>query len=134
MKVVNDGHVYRLENLGGVDEQALIFIKRSGGAITYEEEWPGLQVQEVLRVLIDRTKYLYNILPCLETQVALKNLRMSLYWYEVRAYRRKKEKLNKTEGLHNDLDTIYNQYASDFPITEVDIENRDIGEDGHIIL
>ncbi len=134
MKVVNDGHVYRLENLGGVDEQVLIFIKRSGGAITYEEEWPGLQVQEVLRVLIDRTKYLYNILPCLETQVALKNLRMSLYWYEVRAYRRKKEKLNKTEGLHNDLDTIYNQYASDFPITEVDIENRDIGEDGHIIL
>ena len=125
MKVINEGHIYLLKNLGE-GEQELKFIKRSGGAIKYDKEWPGLQTQEVLRSLIDRTKYLYKVMPCEETAQAIKHLRMTLYWYEVRAFRRKAEGVNRKENLHDDSDTKWLEYASDFPITEEGIEDMPI--------
>lgn len=135
MKILDPGHIYELRQLGDNETQLLKFVKRSGGAITYQTEWPGLQTQEVLRALIDRTKYLDGVLPCKETVEALRHLRLALYWYEVRAARRKKNNINRTERSHDDHETppVSVQYPSDVPFTEKNIEQYDIGEDGHII-
>jgi hypothetical protein len=136
MEVVDKGHVYDLNQLGG-GTQRLTFIKRSGGAVHYETEWAGLQTQEVLRVLIDRTKYLNQILPCVETEDAIHYLRMALFMYEVRAWRRKQEKVNRKEGEHDDSLHPKNWREvpfSDVPFDEHEIELRPTGEDGHILL
>jgi len=136
MKIIDPGHIYQLRQLGDDNTQTLTFIKRSGGAIQYEKEWPGMQTQEVLRALIDRTKYLYKILPCNETKEALRHLQMALFWYEARAYRRKQSKTNRTTSAHDDSLTIPMtvEYPTDIPFTEADIELRKTGQDGHIIL
>ncbi|HTH92940.1 MAG TPA: hypothetical protein VL576_00450 [Candidatus Paceibacterota bacterium] len=136
MKTIDPGHIYELRQLGDDNTQTMTFIKRSGGAVQYEKEWPGLQTQEVLRALIDRTKYLYEVLPCKETEEALRHLRMALFWYEARAYRRKKSSTNRTTNAHDDTLTVPMNVnlPDDIPFTEVDIELRPTGEDGHIIL
>lgn len=135
MKIINPGHIYELRQLGDDATQTIKFIKRSGGAVQYDQEWAGLQTQEVLRVLIDRTKYLDTVLPCKETKESIKHLQMALYWYEVRALRRKQSKTNRTTFNHDDLLTpeYSPEYAPDIPFTEKDIELYNIGEDGHIL-
>jgi hypothetical protein len=135
MNVIDPGHVYQLDQLGG-GTQTLTFVKRSGGAIQYEQEWPGLQTQEVLRALIDRTKYLDKVLPCVETKDALWYLRRALYEYEKRAYRRKEQRLNRQQPKHDDTarSRPWREYPDDVPFTEQDIELRPVGEDGHIII
>jgi len=136
MKAIDPGHTYELTELGG-GTQKIQFIKRSGDAVQYDHEHPGLQVQEVLRMLIDRTKYLNAILPCVETDEALQHLRMALFMYEVRAYRRKQEEVNRKQPSHDDTvrpkSWTDNPYA-DVPFNEFEIENRPIGKDGHILL
>ena len=136
MEIVDPGHVYELKQLGDPATQRLIFAKRSGGAIKYHREWPGLQTQEVLRALIDRTKYLYNVLPCTETDDALWHLRMALYLYEVRAYRRKQEQVNRKAPVHDDSGRPHSwrEHPHDVPFNESEIEMRPIGLDGHIML
>lgn len=136
MKCLDPGHIYLLQQLGCDNPQCLVFVKRSGGAIEYDKEWPGVQVQEVLRVLIDRSEYLDGVIPATETRNAVHWLRMALYEYEARAYRRKRELLNRERPEHDDsagLDTSRESYA-DVPFTEFEIELRPIGADGHIIL
>ncbi len=135
MKIIDPGHIYELRQLGDDKTQTLTFIKRSSGTIQYDKEWSGLQTQEVLRALIDRTLYLDKVLECKETKEAIKHLRATLYWYEVRALRRKRSKTNRTTNNHDDSETppYEMQYAPDIPFTEVDIEKKEIGEDGHII-
>ena len=135
MKIIDPGHVYELKQLGDNNTQLLKFIKRSGGAVQYDQEWPGLQTQEVLRALIDRTKYLDTVLECKETKEAVKHLQMALYWYEVRALRRKRSQTNRTTLDHDDSITpeYHPEYATDIPFTERDIELYATGEDGHII-
>ena len=136
MKIIDPGHIYELRQLGDANTQTIRFIKRCGGAVQYSQEWSGLQTQEVLRALIDRTEYLNDILPCKETIEAKRCLQMALYWYEVRALRRKRSETNRTTLDHDDMETphVEFQYAKDIPFDEVDIELRSIGEDGHIIL
>jgi hypothetical protein len=136
MRSIDPGHIYELDQLGDKATQRLTFIKRSGGSVHYEKEWPGLQTQEVLRALIDRTQYLHDVLPCKETVEAKRHLQLALYWYEVRALRRKRSKTNRTTSAHDDSDTPPAQipYPSDIPFTEVDIELRPTGPDGHIML
>jgi hypothetical protein len=136
MKIIDPGHIYELKQLGDDKIQTITFIKRSGGAIQYEKEWPGLQTQEVLRAVIDRTIYLDNVLPCKETKEAIKHLRAALYWYEARALRRKRSKTNRTTNDHEDNETppYEMQYPSDIPFVLENIEKKETGEDGHIIL
>lgn len=135
MKVLVPGHVYELTQLGG-GTQRLTFVRRSGGAIQYETEWPGVQTQEVLRALIDRTKYLDGVLPCQETKDALWHLRMALYAYEVRAWRRKQEAVNREAGAHDDIVRPHDwrEHPDDVPFNEHGIESRPVGPDGHIIV
>ena len=136
MRVIDDGHIYELVQLGG-GTQLLKFVKRSGGAVHYDEEWPGVQVQEVLRALIHRTEFLYDILPCVETADAAWHLRMALFMYEARAYRRKTEQVNRKQPAHDDTERARPWRESDYtdvPFNEANIEDRAIGEDGHILL
>ena len=137
MLVIDPGHKYELRQLGTIHPTYLTFVKRSGGAIQYDTEYPGLQVQEVLRALIDRSIYLNEIIPCAETTSAIYHLRMALFEYEARAFRRKKEALNRKQPEHDDTERPrlwrLNPYA-DIPFNEYQIEKRPIVGDGHIVL
>lgn len=135
MQVIDPGHIYDMWQLGADEPQRITFIKRSGGAIKYEEEWPGVQVQEVLRVLIDRSKYLNEIINCTETQDAIWHMQMALFAYEARAYRRKMESVNRESPEHDDTARArpWRHYDfEDVPFNEQDIDLRPIGADGHI--
>ncbi len=131
-QVLDDGHVYRMPNLGVLqrDEfdperhQELRFLKRSGGAIQYAEEFGGLQTQTVMRVLIDRTRYLYNVLPCQESLRSIRYLQNALWEYEARAFRRKIQALNREQPAH----------VEDIPIpfSPMDCETHSLGADGHL--
>lgn len=137
MEIIDPGHIYDLRQLGSNDTQRLTFVKRSGGAVKYEKEWAGVQTQEVLRALIDRTKYLNEVLPCVESQDAIQYLRMALFMYEVRAWRRKQEEINRKNPPHDDSvrPKPWNQTPfDDVPFDEFEIELRPVGEDGHIIV
>jgi len=137
MKVIDPGHKYELWQLGTINPTYLTFVKRSGGAIQYKDEWPGLQTQEVLRAVIDRSKYLNDIIPCAETEDAIYYARMALFMYEVRAYRRKQEELNRKQPKHDDSTspkTWRRNPFADVPFSEHEIELRPIGPDGHIII
>lgn len=137
MIIVDPGHIYDLWQLGTNDPLRISFIKRGGGAITYPEEWPGVQNQEVTRALIDRSIYLDNILPCSETQDAIYHYRMALWCFEARAHRRKMEKVNRKLPVHDDTCRMRPNrilLAEDVPFTEYEIEKYPIGPDGHILI
>ena len=102
MKVLDPGHRYELGHLDSDGAEVLTFIKRNGGPVQRDEEYPGTFSQEVIRALIDRTKYLDALLPCRENVMALAGLRQALYWYEVRAYRRHAQGLNRVNALDDE--------------------------------
>lgn len=137
MRVVDPGHIYDMWQLGSDEAQRLTFIKRSGGAVQYEQEWPGVQVQEVLRVLIDRSRYLNDVIECAETKDAIWYMQMALFAYESRAYRRKQESVNRESPEHDDTARPRDWRElplNDVPFNEQDIDFRPIGKDGHIIV
>lgn len=131
MNVIEPGHVYELPNLCDPGHQTLTFIKRSSGAIDYKDaEHPGTNTQSVLRALIDRTKYLDDVLEAEETQDAVYHLRMALFVYEARAWRRKQQKLNGEAGVSEPTGDRYD----DVPFSEWEIEKLPVGEDGHVVV
>lgn len=134
MKIIEPGHIYNLDHLCSSGSERLTFIKRSGGAIQYEEEHPGTNTQEVIRALIERTEYLDDVLECIESKDVAWHLRMTLYLYEVRAFRRKVEKLNREANAHDDgaRPRPDRSYPDAVPFNEQDIEKRPVGHDGHI--
>lgn len=147
-EVVDVGHIYKIDCIGG-GTHTLTFLKRSGGAITYDTEFEGTQTQEVLRVLIDRLKMITRessskeVTPGSLTKqqetltMLLLNLRNALFLYEVRAYRRKKEKVNRKRGVHDDNErpkSWRTNVFKDIPFEIGVIETYPIGDDGHIIV
>ncbi len=102
MKIVDPGHEYLLDGVGSgyYGPQRIVFVKNEG------EKYPGnigfhngVLTQELLRVCIDRTKYLNAQGSCLETELALSAMRQALAWYEVRAARCRGTHI---EGPHDD--------------------------------
>lgn len=89
MRVIDPGHEYVLNHLDGNGEQRLVFVKREGegypGNVGSHE---GTTMQEVLRALIHRAKYVQNQIPCTETYEAISSMRDALYRFEMRAARR----------------------------------------------
>ena len=134
MKVLDDGHIYRLEQLDTDKSFDLKFVKRSSSTVHHPEEWGGLQSQEVLRALIHRTIYLGELVPCIETSDTVYHLRQALYMYEVRAYKRKMQSKNR-KGEHDDNESPKGWRESPFevPFLPHIIEQYPIGSDGHII-
>jgi hypothetical protein len=88
MHVIDPGHEYLLNAIDGGHPQILSFVKREGtnypGNIGTHA---GLLTQEVLRVLIDRCKYMNNQGSCAETAVIISSLQTALLAFEVRAAR-----------------------------------------------
>lgn len=136
LKIIEPGHVYQLQHTEGDKYESLSFIKRSSGAIDYKKtEHPGTNTQEALRALIDHTESVDHCIGSEEMTEALYHLRKALYLYEVRAYRRKEEKLNKKSGEHDSPDQ-YDASREDYldiPFSEHEIEYMPVSEDGHVI-
>lgn len=100
MKIIESGHIYRLDHIDGDGNHDLIFVNREAGL-----EHEGTQCQEVIRALIDRVVYLDKQLPWDDNAEILKNLRMALVLFEARALIRKVEKgLLNPESLQVDDD------------------------------
>ena len=99
MKIVDAGHQYRVENVG-TGHQTIQFVKRRGWdaeLLPESEQLDGIQSQELLRVLIDRTQYLHAEQPWQENVKILHHLRDALRLYEARAARRSIERLSMPE-------------------------------------
>lgn len=125
------GHIYSIYGPPKARSRQLTFICRSSEAITYEREWPGLQSQEVIRMLIARTRHIGHYLDKKSVKVIVWALRMSLLCYEFRAKRRKEEKVNRKDQNHDDL-VRYKPWRHDYFLSST-IENMKVGSDGHII-
>ena len=134
MIVLDEGHIYELSQLNTSEKFKLIFVKRSSKTVHHKKEWGGLQTQEVLRALIDRTKFLNSLIPCVETRDAIYHLRQALFLYEVRAHMRKIQDKNRM-GEHDDSTSPRRHRNPEFPVwfKSTCIENYPIGEDGHVI-
>lgn len=90
MKVLEKGHVYQPVNRSEDAEckdQTLRFINKEPGA-----EHGGTTTQEVLRILIDRTRHCANCMPHPNNERIVYHLRMALGLHEARAIERKIEK------------------------------------------
>jgi hypothetical protein len=106
MKVTDPGHTYELDWLDGLPigvplrraqadgavadgdifENRLIFVKREGdGYPGNVGHHPGTNMQEVLRALIDRVKYLNAQVPDGRNGMVVRHLRGALLWLEDRA-------------------------------------------------
>lgn len=101
MQVIDPGHDYILNKLDNNDNLVytrLTFVKREGegypGNVGHHS---GTTTQEVLRALIDRTKYVDKQEPCGENSEVLYNLRYAIYFLEERAADRHGRILNLSE-------------------------------------
>ena len=136
--MVDAGHVY--EFWTGAEWQKLTFVKRSGEMVHYDQEWPGVQSQEVMRALIHH--FFYR--GCRGDNVRTAKgfwpedlVRSALFHYEVRAYRRKRQKINQKLPAHESggRPRPWRQFAyDDVLISEEYIERLPIGDDGHVKL
>lgn len=87
MKVLDAGHKFELATFDGGEPQVLTFVKRNDPPEKYpgnSDAYPGTQVQEVLRALIERGLYLETQIPCRETRLLIENCRDSIWLLESR--------------------------------------------------
>lgn len=93
MKVIDNGHKYKLLTLDGKLNQTLTFVKRHdpedpsrfpGNTGSY----PGTTLQSVLRVCLDRMNYLNKQIPCDQNIQIINNIQNSIFLLEVRAAQR----------------------------------------------
>src|SRR6266403_40383 len=99
MRVIDPGHHYELTNLDvGLEVynfSDIVFVKREGvgypGNVGHHS---GTNCQEVLRVLIDRVKYLDNQIPDDNNETILGFLRLAVFNFEERAARRHGRKIS----------------------------------------
>ena len=89
MRIVDPGHVYRLQVLDGGEqhtEQTLTFVKREGAKYPGNVgQHPGTNIQEVLRACIDRLHYLDNQAPSGFNTTAIDHIVKALHGLEMRA-------------------------------------------------
>jgi hypothetical protein len=86
VRVIDPGHEYALQHLDGNGEERLVFVKREGhgypGNIGAHE---GTTMQEVLRALIDRAKYVNKQIPDEHTEAGIDYRRRAILHFEIRA-------------------------------------------------
>lgn len=123
MKVIDPGHTYEVEVYDGIGGSELItFMKRQGpGFPGNTSAYPGTNCQEVLRVLIDRLKYLDGQIPCDDNKRAITDLRRCLLEFERRA------------AIRHGSDDLYPVHLWD--VDEVPVELADTCRVcGHLII
>lgn len=88
MRTLDPGHRYALANLDGDGEGMLTFVKREGTLYPGNVgSHAGTTMQEVLRALIDRCRYVDRQRPCAENALVVADLRSALRTLELRAAR-----------------------------------------------
>jgi 8-oxo-dGTP diphosphatase len=93
MNAINPGHVYELFQMDCdselLERNLLTFVKREGpGYPGNVGHHAGTNLQDVMRALIDRVKYLNNQIPAFSNRIVLLALRVALLALEIRAARR----------------------------------------------
>lgn len=89
MKVLDPGHLYTLDHLDGDSVEYLRFVKREGSGFPGNVgHYEGTNLQEVLRVLIDRLKYLDQQLTDICNYKCISYLRDCIEELEIRAAKR----------------------------------------------
>jgi hypothetical protein len=89
MKPLDFGYTYRLDSYDGDLDQVLQFRKREGENYPGNVgSYPGTSMQEVIRVLIDRLKYVDNQKPHYTNILVIQLLRNCLFLLELRAKQR----------------------------------------------
>ncbi len=89
MEVIDPGHEYTLDSLDGDQPNRLIFVKREGpGYPGNVGHHPGTTMQEVLRALIHRARYVNAQIPDERTERAIRHMEEAVYLFENRAAER----------------------------------------------
>lgn len=108
MKIIDPGHIYELHTLDPEEPSIanlLRFVKREGesypGNVGHHE---GTTSQDVLRALIDRTKYVHNQIPHPSNVRAITSLREAIWYFESRAAERHGRKFAYS---FNQIEKIY---------------------------
>ncbi len=87
--ILDPGHRYQLPSQSDTFPQILQFVKKVGpGFPGNTTSYDGTLMQDVLRALIDRVKYVDNQIPHETNQDVLYNLRDAIYSLEARAAER----------------------------------------------
>ena len=118
MKVIDPGHDYLLDSLDGGEPIRLTFVKRNEPPEKYpgnDSAYPGTQIQEVLRALLERCRYLEGQIPCMQTEAVAAAFEQSLWLLEQRHVER-----------HGDPDAL-----DIYPISGIDLREY-CPECGHI--
>lgn len=100
MRILDTGHVYEVHNVDGPGTQLITFVRRRGDdaqLLPERDRHAGILCQELLRVLVDRVRFLNDEDPCVEDTEIIHHLRDSLRLFESRAARRTIEKLPMPE-------------------------------------
>ncbi len=84
MIVIDEAHKYVLESLEGTCNQTIQFIKKEKLNDKFLTVADGTTNEEVLEMLIDRTKKLGEKLPSRENSIALTKLEEALLWFNRR--------------------------------------------------
>jgi hypothetical protein len=89
MRVIDPGHRYELMSLDGEHKQVLTFVKRIGEHYpgNFGEPHPGTTMQDVVRALLDRARYVNRQIPCVETELAIGHFQAIIALFELRAKR-----------------------------------------------
>lgn len=123
MKVIEKGHIYEPKTREEFPNkpnvlQTLTFINKEEGC-----EHNGTTTQEVIRILIDRTRHCANCMPHRNNEQIVYHLRMALILHEARALERKVEKgyimpeyIDTGEDGHYDLKEIQTRGGLDTDI------------------
>lgn len=105
MHVVDPGHCYLFDGYDGALHQEVRFMKRIGDNYPGNiKAYGGTNCQELLRVLIDRVKYLDQQKPCEEDKLILYHLRNALYLFELRAFMRNREGKTWPQGSSDTIE------------------------------
>lgn len=112
MRVIDPGHHYELgvfDDTGEGNFSFLRFVKRFGSGYPNNKlpTYPGTNCQEVIRVLIDRVKYLNNQIPHEQNLAILTSLRSALTAFETRAAERHGRQLALTNPHIEDEPTCF---------------------------
>ena len=92
MKVITEGHKYELDSFEGGLPQTIQFIEKvpvTEGSAELKTVNDGTTNEELLKVLIDRTKYLGGKFASRQNSIAITKLQEALMWFENRTQERK---------------------------------------------
>lgn len=106
MKVLDEGHRFQLDCFDGDLPVILTFVKREGEMFPGNVgSYSGTIMQEVIRALISRTKYVNNQIPHPVNDQVIDKLREVIWLLESRAFERHDKEFDLTPKSIEELST-----------------------------